>query len=124
VTAAPFTERRPSFDQWDVDFLRTLANILGSARARQTLEQWTIETAAQNKRDQAHSEIMLRELQHRVKNNLQIIVSLLTLKMGQTAYAPVREKFGSVIGRVQAIALATIYCLRAERQTALILQTI
>jgi two-component sensor histidine kinase/putative methionine-R-sulfoxide reductase with GAF domain len=100
------SERRQDFDQWDVDFLSTLANMLGSALARQTAEQRAIETAAQNKRDQAHSEIMLRELQHRVKNNLQIIVSLLALKVGQTTDASVREKLDSVIGRVQAIALA------------------
>jgi two-component sensor histidine kinase len=100
------SERKQSFDQWDVDFLSTLANMLGSALARQTAEERAIESAAQNKRDQAHSEIMLRELQHRVKNNLQIIVSLLTLKMGQMTDATVRERLHSVIGRVQAIALA------------------
>jgi two-component sensor histidine kinase len=100
------SEREQSFDQWDVDFLSTLANMLGSALARQTAEERAIESAAQNKRDQAHAEIMLRELQHRVKNNLQIIISLLTLKMGQMTDATVREKLHSVIGRVQAIALA------------------
>jgi len=100
------SERRQSFDQWDVDFLSTLASMLGSALARQSAEQRAIETAAQNKRDQAHSEIMLRELQHRVKNNLQIIISLLALKVGQTTETSFREKLDSVIGRVQAIALA------------------
>jgi two-component sensor histidine kinase len=100
------TERRQSFDQWDVEFLSTMANMLGSALARQSAEEKCIETAAQNKRNQAHSEIMMRELQHRVKNNLQIIVGFLALKIRQTADAGVREKLDSVIGRVQAIALA------------------
>ena len=41
------SERKQSFDQWDVDFLSTLANMLGSALARQTAEERAIESAAQ-----------------------------------------------------------------------------
>jgi two-component sensor histidine kinase len=100
------TVRQTSFDEWDVDFLSTLANILGGALARLACDQKLLEAGAQKSRDQAHSDIVVRELQHRVKNNLQIIVSFLTLKRREAKSSETREKLESVIGRVQAIALA------------------
>jgi len=69
-------------------------------------DQKLLEAGAQKSRDQAHSDIVVRELQHRVKNNLQIIVSFLALKRREAKSSETREKLESVIGRVQAIALA------------------
>jgi two-component sensor histidine kinase len=100
------TVRQTTFDEWDVGFLSTLANILGGALARLASDQKLLEAGAQKSRDQAHSDIVVRELQHRVKNNLQIIVSFLALKRREAKSSETREKLESVIGRVQAIALA------------------
>lgn len=100
------TQRRQSFDRCDVEFLSTLANMFGSALSRQAAEQKGIDALAQNERDKAEAGILLRERQHRVKNNLQIIVGFLALKIRQSDDAAVREKLDTVIGRVQAIAIA------------------
>jgi two-component sensor histidine kinase/putative methionine-R-sulfoxide reductase with GAF domain len=94
-----------SFDEWDIGFLSTLANIMGTCLALHEAEQKTIEAAAQQARERAQSDIVLRELQHRIKNNLQIIIAFLSLKMRESS-AEIRERLNSVIGRVQAIALA------------------
>jgi two-component sensor histidine kinase len=51
-------------------------------------------------------EILLRELQHRVKNNLQTIISFLSFKRRLAESTETREKLGSVMDRVHAIALA------------------
>ena len=100
------TVRQTIFDEWDIGFLGTLANILGGALARLESDQKLLEAGAQKSRDQAHSDIVVRELQHRVKNNLQIIVSFIALKRREAKSLETQEKLESVIGRVQAIALA------------------
>jgi two-component sensor histidine kinase/putative methionine-R-sulfoxide reductase with GAF domain len=94
-----------SFDEWDVGFLSTFANIMGTGLALHEAEQKNIEAQAQRARERAHADIAFRELQHRIKNNLQIIIAFLSLKLKDVS-AEVRERLESVMGRVQAIALA------------------
>jgi PAS domain S-box-containing protein len=48
-------------------------------------------------------EVMLREINHRVKNNLQVIVSLLRLQASRSAKPEVREAFDQACGRVSTI---------------------
>jgi two-component sensor histidine kinase len=97
--------RPSSFDEWDVSFLSTFANVLGTSLALHEAKQENIEAQAQRARERAQSEVALRELQHRIKNNLQIIIAFLSLKLKDVS-AEVRERLDSVTGRVQAIALA------------------
>jgi two-component sensor histidine kinase len=49
---------------------------------------------------------MLRELQHRMKNNLQVIVSFLALQGREATNEETRERIGRVMDRVMAIGLA------------------
>jgi two-component sensor histidine kinase len=97
--------RPAAYDEWDVGFLSTLANMMGTCLAYHEAKQEVIEGAAKSARQRGQFEMTLRELQHRVKNNLQIIVAFLSLKM-RDGSPEVREPFDAVIGRVQAIALA------------------
>lgn len=94
-----------SFDDWDIGFLSTLANVVGTALALHDAQQKTTDERAQRERDKALSNIVVRELQHRIKNNLQIIIAFLSLKVRESPLE-IREKLDPVIGRVQAIALA------------------
>jgi two-component sensor histidine kinase len=57
-------------------------------------------------RQQAEAEIAFRELQHRTKNNLQIIVGLLSIKRRQVQGQEAREVLNAAIGRVEAVSLA------------------
>jgi two-component sensor histidine kinase len=93
------------FDEWDISFLSILANMLGTALAFHDAQQKAVEERAQREREKAQGTVLLRELQHRIKNNLQIIIAFLSLKIRESS-AEVRERLNSVIGRVQAIALA------------------
>src|SRR5215207_3281097 len=64
----------------DGTFLTTVANILGLALLRYEMERKAQDAATEYKRDQERADVLLRELQHRAKNNLQTIVSFLSLQ--------------------------------------------
>ena len=55
------------FDEWDITFLSTLANMMGTCIVLHEALQKSIEERAQRERDRAQSDIVLRELQHRIK---------------------------------------------------------
>jgi two-component sensor histidine kinase len=48
----------------------------------------------------------MTEMQHRVKNNLQIIIAFVTTKLRHEQSPDVQEKFRNIIRRIQAVALA------------------
>ena len=50
-------------------------------------------------------ETLLKEVHHRVKNNLQIITSLLSLQAGEIADSETHEMFRDSMGRVKSMAL-------------------
>ena len=94
------------FDDGDVGFLSAMANIIGTALARFEADQKVRQTA----QDQAETETLwntlVRELQHRTKNNFQIIISVLSLQRRSVETEDGKTRFASVIDRVHAIALA------------------
>jgi two-component sensor histidine kinase len=100
------TEQKTKFDHIDIEFLGTLANIVGGTIARHEAEQRVIDALATTTRQHAEAEMAFRELQHRTKNNLQIIVGLLSIKRRQAQGEEAREALGAAIRRVQAVALA------------------
>jgi two-component sensor histidine kinase len=93
------------FDEGDVGFLTTFANMVGMALQRLQAEQSLLDSLAQSAQAEARSEVLLRELQHRVKNNFQVILAFLALQR-RHASDESRERFASVMDRVHAIALA------------------
>ena len=72
-----------AFDEGDVGFLTTYANMIGMALARYEAEQKALREAQERTRADALWETLVREMQHRVKNNLQTIISFLSLQRRQ-----------------------------------------
>jgi two-component sensor histidine kinase len=99
-------EEPRTFDEGDVTFLTTMANILGVALLRLETENKAAEAAAGYAREKSFAEVVLREFQHRVKNNLQTIISFLALQRRHASTQEDRDRFVSVMDRVHAIALA------------------
>jgi len=100
------SEEPRAFNSGDIEFLTTVANIVGAALARYEAEQRGVQIAQQQARAEAGWKTMVRELQHRTKNNLQTIISSLSLQRRQADTPSSRDGFSNVINRVYAIALA------------------
>ncbi|MBN2824343.1 MAG: hypothetical protein JXQ76_03385 [Campylobacterales bacterium] len=59
-------------------------------------------------------ELLLKEIYHRVKNNFQMIISLLWLKSNQDKSASNEESFAELINRIQSMALVHHYLMGSE----------
>jgi len=100
------SEEPRTFSDDDASFLTTMANILGVALLRQEIQDRATETASEHLRQKSFAEMVLREFQHRVKNNLQTIISFLALQRKHASTPEDRDRFINVMDRVHAIALA------------------
>lgn len=90
----------------EINFLTICANMLGTAISRFGIRKKLIHAMEERARAKELWEISLRELQHRMKNNLQTIAAFLSLHRKNATTEDSRGRFGQVLGRVQAIALA------------------
>jgi two-component sensor histidine kinase len=90
-------EPRP-FGEAEVAFLRTYANMLASTVSR-------LRAAGELRRRAEHIERLLYELQHRVKNNLQVMVGLVEVQARQVHTAPARAALRAVGRRIETLRL-------------------
>ena len=85
------------FTKYDLAFLQGAANILGMAIERQRFER-DLKAAL------ARHEVLLREVDHRVKNSLQLVVSILRIQGDGATQPEVRRHLQEAAGRISAIA--------------------
>jgi two-component sensor histidine kinase len=90
-------ERR-DFSQDDINFLRTYANLLAVVIQRR-------KAGAELQRRAEENERLLKELQHRIKNNLQILTSLVNFQSRRSADAVARDELSKVGQRITALSL-------------------
>ena len=100
------TIERTVFDEFEVHSLSVFANIIGLSLAQRLADDRTLTATTEITRSRGQTEILLRELQHRMKNNLQVIVSFLSLQRRQASGDEERDRIGNVMDRVLAIGLA------------------
>lgn len=87
------------FSETDFAFLQGAANLLGVAVERGRRE-------AELRRALETHDLLLREADHRVKNSLQLVASLLALQRGRLAGSEAAAALDDAIARVHAIARA------------------
>ena len=85
------------FGEHDIAFLQGAANILGMAIERQRFER-SLHNALE------HQKVLINEINHRVKNSLQLVASLLSLHASATDDAKVSQNLQEAVGRVSAVA--------------------
>ena len=86
------------FTKTDTDFLRTYANLLAEAIERVRVLRELRSAVADKGR-------LLRELQHRVKNNLQTVTSLVRLQERRSGSAEAKRELRSVGRRIETLSL-------------------
>jgi two-component system, sensor histidine kinase PdtaS len=94
------------FTRIETDLLAAFAGFLGSALQRKNTEAETARVARDHAESLLRHELLVRELQHRMKNNLQIILSLIGLQQKKLADPAARSSLTHIANRVIAIALA------------------
>jgi two-component sensor histidine kinase len=85
------------FSENDIAFLQGAANILGMAIERQRYERSLREALEYQK-------VLVNEINHRVKNSLQLVASMFSLQANASRDPALAESLNEAIGRVTAIA--------------------
>jgi two-component sensor histidine kinase len=85
------------FSQHDIAFLQGAANILGMAIERQRYER-TLRDAVE------HQKVLVNEINHRVKNSLQLVASMFSLQASTTPNTEVAQSLQQAMSRVTAVA--------------------
>jgi two-component sensor histidine kinase len=80
----------------DANFLQGFANLLAAAIDRLRTHRRLAEAARQK-------EVLLHELQHRVKNSLQVIAGFVNLQRRKAAHPQARDGLDVVAGRIEAL---------------------
>jgi two-component sensor histidine kinase len=85
------------FSEHDIAFLQGAANILGMAIERQHHER-NLRNALE------HQKVLVNEINHRVKNSLQLVASLLNLQAAAADEPEVSQSLQEAMARVTAVA--------------------
>lgn len=102
------SDRAGAFHQADVEFLEGMAHLLAGGLQRAEAQAQAEAKAAEAAAMTARHAMLLQELRHRAKNNLQLIVSILSRERRalESDMPEAAERFGRAMDRVAAIAIA------------------
>ena len=87
------------FSEKDIAFLQGAANIIGMAIERQRYER-NLKAALE------HQQVLVKEINHRVKNSLQLVASMLNLRAGAQDDPTINQVLGDASSRIGAISRA------------------
>jgi two-component sensor histidine kinase len=114
-------DQQHDYDQHDIDFLTGFANVLAEAvatSARTSVLQSTIERmkvlVAEKDRLLDQKKVLAEELQHRVRNNLQLVYGMLSKQLGDTPDAAGQRGIKAISRRVSTLAQVYDHLLGSE----------
>ena len=92
--------------EWDiVESAQLKAAKAELAESNERLEDRVAEQTAALREQLAHREVLFREVHHRVKNNLQVVTSLLSVKARQFRDPVIARAFNDTLARVRSMSL-------------------
>lgn len=97
--------RSRHFNQDDVDFLTAAGAMVGAYIQRQQAREEESAKAARSA-DANRQDVLLREMQHRVKNNFQFILGAISLQRRRSDVEEVHHALDHLASRINAISLA------------------
>ncbi len=89
-----------------LEFMTAAAAIIGSTVQRQASQRGEAAALAEAAAEAQRRELLLRELQHRVKNNFQIILSSIGIQKRRFENIEIQRALDHVANRINAISLA------------------
>jgi two-component system, sensor histidine kinase PdtaS len=92
------------FSEDTTDFMTAVAALLGAFIGRLSRPDNTAQLVAAAEAQKQH--VLLREMQHRIKNNFQVVLSSISLQKRRYADAGVHRALDHVASRINAISLA------------------
>jgi two-component sensor histidine kinase len=114
-------DQQHDYDQHDIDFLTGFANVLAEAvatSARTSILQRTIERmkvlVAEKDRLLDQKKVLAEELQHRVRNNLQLVYGMLSKQLDDTPDAAGQRGLKAISRRVSTLAQVYDHLLGSE----------
>jgi two-component sensor histidine kinase len=115
------SDRQRRHNQHDIQFLTTFANILGDAVAASTRVAM-LEAAVTGMQSLVkeknllldHTQVLADELQHRVRNNLQLVYGMLNKQMDETTDKTSRRGLKAIARRVTTLAQVYDHLLGTE----------
>ena len=103
-----------NYDEHDVNFLTSFANVLAEAVA--TSERVALLEKAVDEKDKLleQKKILAEELQHRVRNNLQLVSSMLNQQLHDTQDEAAMRGIKAIVRRVRSVADVYDHLLGSE----------
>jgi PAS domain S-box-containing protein len=99
------TKTRPTFFPEEVELMKSVTDQVAVAMQRLKAEKALRESEKRIRTSLGEKEVLLKEIHHRVKNNMQVISSLVSLQADQLQDAAMRAVLLDVIHRVRSMAL-------------------
>jgi two-component sensor histidine kinase len=99
--------KQQDYDEHDVNFLTGFANVLAEAVATSERTAVLNVTIDEMKTLMGHKQVLAEELQHRVRNNLQLVYAMLTRQLSVTTDAAGQKGIKAIARRV--LTLAQVY---------------
>jgi two-component sensor histidine kinase len=107
-------DRQHDYDQHDIDFLTGFANVLAEAVATSTRTAILQATISDKDRLLDQKKVLAEELQHRVRNNLQLVYGMLSKQLDDTADKAGQRGIRAIARRVSTLAQVYDHLLGTE----------
>src|ERR1700723_1291662 len=107
-------DKQHDYDQHDVDFLTGFANVLAEAVATSARTSVLRATIEQMKVVLDQKKVLAEELQHRVRNNLQLVYGMLSKQLDDTVDKTGQRGIKAIARRVSTLAQVYDHLLGSE----------
>src|ERR1700686_3965767 len=112
-------DEQHDYDQHDIDFLTAFANVLAEAVATSARTRVLLVAVEEKDRLLDQKKVLAEELQHRVRNNLQLVYGMLSKQLGDTVDKAGRRGIKAIARRVSTLAQVYDHLLGAEMTRAI-----